>query len=51
MATEDDSAWKDILDTHLEAFISFFFPEIHRDIDGSRGYETLGAFREKLHRA
>ena len=41
MATEDDSAWKDILDTHFEAFLSFFFPEIHRDIDWSRGYETL----------
>ncbi len=41
MATEADSAWKDILDTHFEAFISFFFPEIHRDIDWSRGHETL----------
>src|SRR3990172_509418 len=41
MATEEDSAWKDILDTHFEAFIEFFFPEIHRDIDWSRGYETL----------
>jgi len=41
MAAEDDTAWKDILDTHLEEFLNFFFPEIHRDIDGSRGYETL----------
>ena len=41
MATEDDSAWKEILDSHFEAFLSFFFPKIHRDIDWSRGYQTL----------
>ncbi len=41
MATEDDSAWKEILDSHFEAFLSFFFPEIHRDIDWSRRHETL----------
>jgi hypothetical protein len=41
MSTEVDSAWKDILDTHFESFLRFFFPEIHRDIDWSRGYETL----------
>ena len=41
MATETDSAWKDILDTHFKPFLAFFFPAIHRDIDWSRGYETL----------
>ncbi len=41
MATEEDSAWKDILGTHFKAFIQFFFPEVHRDIDWSKGYETL----------
>ncbi len=40
LATEEDSAWKDILGTHFKAFVQFFFPEIHRDIDWSRGYET-----------
>lgn len=41
MAHEDDSAWKDILDTCFEAFLELFFPAIHRDVDWSKSYETL----------
>ena len=41
MPTDDDSAWKNILETHLRASLEFFFPRIHRDIDWSRGYVSL----------
>ena len=41
MATAQDSAWKDILDQLFPEFLEFFFPEIHRDIDWSRGEELL----------
>jgi hypothetical protein len=36
-----DSPWKEALDRFFEAFMAFFFPRIHADIDWSRGYETL----------
>lgn len=39
--TDQDSAWKDILDAYLRAFLRFFFPQIEADIDWSRGYESL----------
>jgi hypothetical protein len=36
-----DSPWKEALDRYFEAFLAFFFPEAHADIDWSRGYEML----------
>jgi hypothetical protein len=36
-----DSPWKEALDLFFEAFLAFFFPQIHAEIDWSRGYETL----------
>lgn len=36
-----DLPWKDIIEAYFEAFIQFFFPEIHTEIDWSRGYEFL----------
>ena len=48
MATENDSAWKGVLDSHFEAFLEFFFPEIHRDINWARGYEALDKELERL---
>lgn len=36
-----DSPWKDALDRWFPAFLAFFFPDIHADIDWSRGYEML----------
>ncbi len=36
-----DSAWKDVIEEHFEDFLEFFFPEIHSDIDFSKGYEFL----------
>ncbi len=39
--TDLDSAWKDVIDGLFEPFTEFFFPKIHRDIDFSKGIETL----------
>ncbi len=38
MSTTDDygSPWKDILETYLEDFFAFFFPQIHAEIDWTR---------------
>jgi hypothetical protein len=36
-----DSPWKEALDVYFEAFVAFFYPHIHRDIDWSRGFESL----------
>jgi hypothetical protein len=38
---EFDSPWKDILEVYFQDFMQFFFPEIHDDIDWSRGYDFL----------
>ncbi len=36
-----DSPWKEALDVYFRAFLAFFFPPIHDDIDWSRGFESL----------
>lgn len=36
-----DTPWKEILAFRFPDFMAFFFPEIAREIDWSRGYETL----------
>ncbi len=36
-----DSPWKEALDVYFRAFLAFFFPLIHDDIDWSRGFEML----------
>jgi hypothetical protein len=36
-----DSPWKDILEVYFEDFVQFFFPQIHAEIDWSRGYDFL----------
>ncbi len=36
-----DGTWKDTLDEYLSAFLAFFFPEIHADIDWSQDYQSL----------
>ncbi len=43
-----DGAWKDALDAYFEAFLAFFFPLVHADIDWSRGWESLDAELQKL---
>jgi hypothetical protein len=36
-----DSPWKDILEAYFEDFLQFFFPQVHAEIDWSRGYDLL----------
>src|SRR5207244_10810346 len=40
-ATDYDSPWKEALDRYFEAFLAFFFPVAHADIDWARPYEML----------
>ena len=39
--TDYDSAWKEVIEGLFEPFTGFFFPDIHQDIDFSRGIEIL----------
>jgi Domain of unknown function (DUF4351) len=41
MMPDYDSPWKEMLDGYFPAFMAFFFPEAHADIDWTRGYESL----------
>ena len=36
-----DNPWKASLEKYFEAFMAFFFPDAHADIDWGRGYELL----------
>ena len=38
---EQDSPWKELLEDSFEPFLEYFFQEVHRDIDFSKGYEFL----------
>jgi hypothetical protein len=47
-----DSPWKDALQAYLPAFMLFFFPDIHADIDWTRGYVSLDKeFQQLLRKA
>lgn len=39
--TEYDSPWKEIIQLYFEDFMLFFFPQVHQEIDWSRGFEFL----------
>ncbi len=41
MTTDYDSPWKEALDAYFEPFLALLFPQVHRQIDWSRGYESL----------
>ncbi|BBB15375.1 uncharacterized protein RVIR1_08940 [Candidatus Rickettsiella viridis] len=41
LRSEQDSAWKDILDAYFKEFIEFFYPVIAKKIDWLAGYEAL----------
>src|SRR6266571_3785157 len=41
LMSDYDSPWKEMLDGYFPAFMAFFFPEAHADIDWTRGYESL----------
>ena len=36
-----DSPWKEALEHFFKAFLAFFFPQIHADLDWTKGYESL----------
>ena len=36
-----DSPWKEVLEAYFEECMAFFFADVHRDIDWSKGYEFL----------
>jgi hypothetical protein len=39
--SNQDSAWKDILDAYFQEFMEFFYPDIAKKIDWIAGYEPL----------
>jgi hypothetical protein len=41
VSTDYDSPWKEALDAYFEPFLALLFPEVHAQIDWSRGYESL----------
>jgi hypothetical protein len=41
LSADYDSPWKEALDAYFEAFVALLFSEVHRQIDWSRGYESL----------
>ncbi|MBI4603465.1 MAG: cytosolic protein [Planctomycetes bacterium] len=48
--SDQDTAWKEILEGCLPQFLAFFFPEIHADIDWSREPQFLNKELAKIHR-
>ena len=36
-----DETWKEAMNQCFEPFVAFFFPHVHRDIEWSRGWESL----------
>lgn len=47
---EFDSPWKDALHYYLPAFLAFFYPDIHADIDWNRGYLALDKEFQRISR-
>ncbi len=43
-----DSAWKEIIEDLFEDFLLFFFPEIHGDLDWSKGHVFLDKELQKI---
>jgi hypothetical protein len=41
MSADYDSPWKEALDAYFELFLALLFPEVHAQIDWSRGWESL----------
>ena len=41
MSDDYDSPWKDILERYFPEFMALFFPGVFREIDWSKGYESL----------
>ncbi len=48
MSDEYDSPWKDVLERYFPEFMAFFFPEAYRQIDWSKGWESLDQEFQKV---
>jgi hypothetical protein len=46
--TDYDSPWKEALEVYFRAFLALFFPDIHADIDWSRGFVFLDKELQKI---
>jgi len=46
--TEQDSMWKEIVETYFPQLMEFFFNKIYQEIDFSRGYSFLDKELEKV---
>ena len=46
-----DSFWEEILEKLFQEFMQFFFPEIHRVIDFSKGYQFLDKEFQQISKA
>jgi hypothetical protein len=49
--TDYDGVWKEALDLYFEAFLLFFWPLAHADIDWARRYEPLDKELQKIVRS
>jgi hypothetical protein len=45
---EYDSPWKEAIGRFFQAFLAFFFPQAHAEIDWRRGYELLDKELQKI---
>ena len=43
-----DSPWKEVLELYFQQFLAFFFPQIHSEIDWSKGYQFLDKELQKI---
>ena len=44
----EDEAWKEIIEKLFPDFLAFFFPQIYKDINFSRGFEFLDKELQKI---
>ena len=47
--TDYDSPWKEALELFLNAFLRFFFPDVHADIDNLRTSSIVSRRNDKCH--
>jgi hypothetical protein len=50
LTDEQDSPWKEVLEIYFQAFLAFFFPEAHAEIDWSRPNVLLDKELQKVSR-
>ena len=43
-----DEKWKNLISKYLEDFLSFFMPELYKEVDFDKGYEFLDGELNKI---